>query len=140
VCVDVLARCVFVPSFFLSVPASLFIVSKERVRVTFVVKKMKWEKDEREKQKRWSRVRPSSSLSGGSSFPCGAEMQQTLIFWPLHPLVQHVVAMLRFVRVCAVEDGRDGRYGPSDSHREGIMWYSYRYLRRCRGMDVVVVE
>jgi hypothetical protein len=38
-------------------------------------KKMKWGKDEREKQKRWPRVRPSFSLSGGSSFPCSAEMQ-----------------------------------------------------------------
>jgi hypothetical protein len=32
-------------------------------------------------------VRLSSSSSGGSSFPCSAEMQQALIFWPLHPLV-----------------------------------------------------
>jgi hypothetical protein len=88
---------------------------------------MKWGKDEREKPKKWLRVRPSSSLSGGSSFPYGAEMQQALIFWPLHPPVQHVVVMLRFVRVCAVEDGRDGRYGPSDSYRERIRWYSYRY-------------
>jgi hypothetical protein len=38
-------------------------------------------------------------------FPYSAEMQQALIFWPLHPLVQHVVAMLRPVCFCAVEDG-----------------------------------
>jgi hypothetical protein len=73
VCVCV---CVFVPSSSrLSVPASPFIVSKERARVIFMVKKMKWRKDKREKQKRWPRVRPSSSLSDGSSFPCSAEMQ-----------------------------------------------------------------
>jgi hypothetical protein len=57
-------------------------------------KKVKWRKDKRKKQKRWPRVRPSSSLSGVSSFPGSAEMQRALIFWPLHPLVQHVVAML----------------------------------------------
>jgi hypothetical protein len=41
-CVDVLARCVcvFVPSSLrLFVPASAFIVSKKKARVTFVVKK-----------------------------------------------------------------------------------------------------
>jgi hypothetical protein len=49
-------------------PASPFIVPKEgsgNIRG----KKVKWGKDEREKQKRWPRVRPSSSLSGGSDFP-----------------------------------------------------------------------
>jgi hypothetical protein len=25
-------------------------------------------------------------------------------------------------------------------HREEVSWYSDRYLRHCRGMDVVVVE
>jgi hypothetical protein len=43
---------VFVPSSSrLSVPVSPFIVSKERARVIFVIQKMKWGKDEREKQK-----------------------------------------------------------------------------------------
>jgi hypothetical protein len=83
------------------------------------------------------RVRPSSSLSGESSFPCIAEIQQTLIFWPLHPLVQHVVAMICPVRVCAAEDGR---YGRPDSRREGITWYSCCYPCRCEGMDIVVVK
>jgi hypothetical protein len=68
--------CVCVPLFScLSAPASPFIVSKERARVTFMVKNMKWVKDESEKQKRWPRVWPSSSLSGGSSFPYSVEMQ-----------------------------------------------------------------
>jgi hypothetical protein len=64
-------------------------------------------------------------------------MQQALIFWPLRLLVLRVVATLRPVRLCAVEDGRHGR---PDLHREGVRWYSGRYPRRCRGMDVVVVE
>jgi hypothetical protein len=108
------------------VPASPFIVFKERARVTFVVKKQNGKR---------LRVRPSSSLSGGSSFSCSAEMQQALIFWPLHPLVQHDVAMFRPVCFCAVEDGW---YGRLDLCREGGRWYSCRYPRRCRGMDVVV--
>jgi hypothetical protein len=65
---------------------------------------------------------PSSSSSGGSSFPCSAEMQQTLIFWPLHPLVLHTA-----VRA-------------PDLRREGVRRYSGHYLCRCRGMGVVVVE
>jgi hypothetical protein len=48
--------------------ASPFIVSKGGLGY-ICGKKMKWRKDEREKQKRWPRVWPSSSLSGGSSFP-----------------------------------------------------------------------
>jgi hypothetical protein len=80
-------------------------------------KKLKWEKDEREKQKRWPRVWPSSSLSGMSSFPCSAKMQWALIFWPLHLLVQYVVVMLRPVCFHAIEDGW---YRPLDSHREGV--------------------
>jgi hypothetical protein len=36
----------------LSVPASPFTVSKERAQVTFMLKKMKWGKYEREKQKK----------------------------------------------------------------------------------------
>jgi hypothetical protein len=82
-------------------------------------------------------VRPSSSLSGVGSFPCSAEMQWTLIFWPLHPLVQHAVAMLRPMCLYAIEDGR---YVRLNLHREGFRWYSCRYPRHCRGMDVVVVE
>jgi hypothetical protein len=76
-------------------------------------------------------------LSGGSSFPCSIEMQWALIFWPLHPLVQHVVAMLRPVCFCAVQDEQ---YMHPDSCREGGRWYSCRYPRRCKGMDVVVVK
>jgi hypothetical protein len=56
-------------------------------------------------------------LIGGSSFPYSAEMQYALIFWPLHPLVQHAVAMLRPVCFCVVEDGR---YGHPDLRREGV--------------------
>jgi hypothetical protein len=66
-------------------------------------------------------VWPSSSLSSGSSFPCSVEMQQALIFWPLHLLVQHAVAMLHHVRLCAIEDGR---YGRLNLRREGSRWYS----------------
>jgi hypothetical protein len=33
-----------------------------------------------------------------------AEMQQALIFWPLHLLVLHAVAMLCPMCLCAVED------------------------------------
>jgi hypothetical protein len=40
-----------------------------------------------------------------------------LIFWPLLPLVQHVVAMLRPVCFCAIEDGR---YMCPDLRREGV--------------------
>jgi hypothetical protein len=69
-------------------------------------KKVKWGKDKREKQKRWPQVRPSFSLSGGSSFPYSTKVQWALIFWPLHPLVQHAVPMLRPVCLCAIEDGR----------------------------------
>jgi hypothetical protein len=64
-------------------------------------------------------------------------MQRALIFWPLHLLVLRAVAMPCHVRLCAVEDGRHGR---SDLRREGVRWYSDRYPRRCRGMDVIVVE
>jgi hypothetical protein len=64
-------------------------------------------------------------------------MQQALIFWPLRLLVLRDVAMLCHVCLCAVEDGR---YGRLDLHREGVRWYSGRYPRRCRGMDVVVVK
>jgi hypothetical protein len=80
-------------------------------------KKVKQGKDEREKQKRWPRVRPSSSLSGVSSFPCSAEMLWALSFWPLHPLVQRAVAILRPMRFCAVEDGR---YVRLDLRRVGV--------------------
>jgi hypothetical protein len=62
-------------------------------------------------------VRPSSSLSGGSSFSYSVEMQQALIFWSLHPLVQLAVTMLRPMGFCAVEDGR---YGWLDLRREGV--------------------
>jgi hypothetical protein len=57
--------------------------------------------------------------------------------WPLHPLVQHDVAML-----CPVCDGtiEDGRCVRPDLRREGVRWYSCRYPRRCRSMDVVMVE
>jgi hypothetical protein len=82
-------------------------------------------------------VRPSSSLSGGSSFPCSAEMQQALIFWPLRPLVLHTMATLHPVCLCAIEDGR---YEHLDLRREGVRWYSGHYPRRYRGMDVVVVD
>jgi hypothetical protein len=81
-------------------------------------KEMKWKKDEREKQKRWPRAWLSSSLSGGSSFPCSAEMQHVLIFWPLRLLVLRDVAMLRPVCLCAVEDGWYGRPG---LRREGVI-------------------
>jgi hypothetical protein len=100
-------------------------------------KKVKWGKDEKEKQKRWPRAWQSSSLSGVSSFSCSAETLWALSFWPLHPLVQHVVAMPRPVCFCAVEDGR---YVRLDLRRERGRWYSCRYLHRYRGMDVVVME
>jgi hypothetical protein len=44
-------------------------------------------------------------------------MQRALIFWPLHPLVQHVVAMFHPVCFCAVGDGW---YGRLDLRREGV--------------------
>jgi hypothetical protein len=47
-----------------------------------------------------------------------------LIFWPLHLLVQHAVAMLRPVCFYAVKDGRCVH---PDLRREGVMWYSCRY-------------
>jgi hypothetical protein len=72
-----------------------------------------------------------------SSFPYSAEMLWALSFWPLHPLVQRAVAMLRPVCFCAIEDGR---YMRPNVRREGVRWYSYHYPRRCRGMDVVMVE
>jgi hypothetical protein len=37
--------------------------------------------------------------------PCSTEMQQTLIFWPLHLLVLRAVTMSCPVRLYAVEDG-----------------------------------
>jgi hypothetical protein len=94
-------------------------------------------KDKREKQKRWPRVRLFFSLSGGSSFPYSAEMQWVLIFWPLHPLAQRVVAILRPMCLCAIEDGR---YGHPNLHRDGGRGYSGRYPYYYRGMDVIVVE
>jgi hypothetical protein len=82
-------------------PASPFIASKERARVTFVVKRRKMRKDEREKQKKWHRAWPSSSLCGGNSLPCSAEMQQALIFWPFRLLVLRAMATLRpFASLC----------------------------------------
>jgi hypothetical protein len=50
VCVD-LARCVL-PVLDVA-PVSPFIAPKERTQATFMVKKVKWGKYEREKQKRW---------------------------------------------------------------------------------------
>jgi hypothetical protein len=50
-------------------------------------------------------------------FPCGAEMQHALIFWPLRLLVLRAVATLCPVRLCAIEDGR---YGRPDLRREGV--------------------
>jgi hypothetical protein len=88
-------------------------------------------------KKRWPWVWPSSSLSGGSSFPSSAEMQHALIFWPLCLLVLRAVAMLRPVCLCVVEDRR---YGCPGLHRERIRWYSCRYPCHYRGMNVVVVE
>jgi hypothetical protein len=70
-------------------------------------------------------------------FSYSTEIQQALLFWPLHLLVLRAVAMPCPVRLYAVEDGRHGR---PDLRREGVRWYSGRYPRRCRGMDVVVVE
>jgi hypothetical protein len=98
-------------------PASPFIISKGRAWVTFMVKKVKWEKDEREKQKRWPRVWSSSSLSSVNSFSCSAETLWVLSFWPLHLLAQRAVAMLRPVCFCAVEDGW---YMHPDLRREGV--------------------
>jgi hypothetical protein len=70
-------------------------------------------------------------------FPYSTEMQWALIFWPLHPLVQHVAAMLCPLCFCAIEDGR---YGRLDLRREGGRWYSCHYPYRCKGMDIVMVE
>jgi hypothetical protein len=70
-------------------------------------------------------------------FFCSTEMQQALLFWPLHLLVLRVVTMPYPVRLCANEDRQHGRL---DLCREGVRWYSGRYPRRCRGMDAVVVE
>jgi hypothetical protein len=100
-------------------------------------KELEMGKDEREKQKRWHQAWSSSSLSGGNSFPRSAKKQHALIFWPLHLLVLCVVAMLRPVRLCAVDGGR---YGHQDLRRVEVRWYSGRYPYRYRGMDVVVVE
>jgi hypothetical protein len=82
-------------------------------------------------------VRPSSSLSSVTNFPYSAEMLWALIFWPLYPLVQHAMAMLRPVCFCAIEDGW---YVCPDLRRERGRWYSCRYPRRCRCMDVIMVE
>jgi hypothetical protein len=94
-------------------PAFLFIVPKGRARVT---NKIKWEKT-KEKNKKGGlgcgRLPPYSV----EIVPCNAEMQWALIFWPLHPLVQHTVAMLRPVCFCAVVDGR---YMRPDLRREGV--------------------
>jgi hypothetical protein len=136
VCAD-LVRCVSSSSYLNVAPASPFIVPMGRARVIFVVKKVKWGKDKREKQKRWPRVRPSSSLSGVSSLPYSVETSWTSSFWHLHPLVQCAATMPCPVCFCAVEDGRCVR---SDLRREGVRWYSCHYPHRCRGMDVVVVE
>jgi hypothetical protein len=70
-------------------------------------------------------------------FPCSAEMQQALIFWPLRLLVLRAIAMLYPMRLYAIEDGRHGR---PDFCREGVRWYSGRYPHRYRGMDVIVVD
>jgi hypothetical protein len=60
-------------------------------------------------------------------FSCSTEMQQALIFWPLHLLVLCAVALPCPMRLCAVEDGR---HGHPDLRREGVRWYSDRYPRR----------
>jgi hypothetical protein len=67
-------------------------------------KKVKWEKDERERQKRWHRVMPSSSLSGANSVPYSAGTSRLLSFWPLRLLVQRAMAMSRPVCPCVIED------------------------------------
>jgi hypothetical protein len=70
-------------------------------------------------------------------FSCSTEMQHALIFWPLHLLVLRAMAMPCPVRLCAIEDRR---HGFPNLCREGVRWYNDRYPRRCRGMDVVMVE
>jgi hypothetical protein len=52
-------------------------------------------------------------------------------------LVLRAMAMPCPMRLSAVEDGRHGHL---DLRREGVRWYSDRYPRRCRNMDVIVVE
>jgi hypothetical protein len=49
-------------------------------------------------------------------FFCSAEMQHALIFWPLHLMVLHAVAMRCPVCLCAVEHER---HGLPDLRREG---------------------
>jgi hypothetical protein len=74
VCVDVLARsmCALSIVYVLSLDVAYvfpFIASQERARITFVVKRCKWERmKEKNKKKKWPQVWPSSSLSGGNSF------------------------------------------------------------------------
>jgi hypothetical protein len=60
-----------------------------------------------------------------------------LIFWPLHPLVQRVIAMLWPMHLCTIEDGRRVHL---DLRREEVRCHSCRYPRCCRGMNVMVVE
>jgi hypothetical protein len=69
-------------------------------------------------------VRLSSSLSTRCNFSCSAETQQALIFWLPRPLVLYVVATLRPVCLCAIEDRR---YGCPDLRREGSGRYNCRY-------------
>jgi hypothetical protein len=79
-------------------------------------KKVK-EKKTKEKNKKVARVWPSSSSSGMSSLPCSVETQWVSSFWPLRPLVQRVVAMLRHVCFCTIEDER---CVCPDLRREGV--------------------
>jgi hypothetical protein len=78
VCMRVLSLCsvyvLFLTSLFSDVaPASSFIVSKGGSGYIWG-KKVKWKKDERQRQKRWPRAWQPSSLSGVSRFPYSAEM------------------------------------------------------------------
>jgi hypothetical protein len=49
-------------------------------------KKVKWEKA-KEKNKKVALGATVFLLIWWEQFPCSAEMQHMLIFWPLHPLV-----------------------------------------------------
>jgi hypothetical protein len=87
---------------------------------------MKWGKDKREKQKRWPRVRLSSSLSGVNSFPCSAEhygrwafglfIRWCNVLWPCFVLCASVPSRMdgTCARICVERGGR---------------WHSCRYPR-----------
>jgi hypothetical protein len=114
-------------------PASPFIASKWRARVTFVVKG----KNERERQKKGGleRGRPPPYPVGAVPFYRGDMWGIDLLASPSVGATCHGHAL-----TCMPLWHEGGRCVRPSFHGEGVRWHSCHHPHCCRGMDIVVVE